>query len=209
MKHSCCLFLWNSSGLTCKKTQSHLGFLCTSTHGANLTHARVLISVLFLCCHFITWTPVPCVMYEKLQMKFYLEKYPWLANSHWWSFFLSWGGVLFLFMRERITVTQSAKDPLSQSPCTVPEALKCFSSLLILNFPFTSASTSSKNGQVHDSILKRLVTLYLLKFAAFAWVVHLLEAQCASDAEMRSRNVAWINFSFLIIKENWILSFLG
>jgi len=77
-------------------------------------------------------------------------------------------------MRERITVTQSAKDPLSQSPCTVPEALKCFSSLLILNFPFTSASTSSKNGQVHDSILKRLVTLYLLKFAAFAWVVHLL-----------------------------------
>lgn len=110
MKHSCCLFLWNSSGLTCKKTQSHLGFLCTSTHGANLTHARVLISVLFLCCHFITWTPVPCVMYEKLQMKFYLEKYPWLANSHWWSFFLSWGGVLFLFMRERISY------PVSQRP---------------------------------------------------------------------------------------------
>ena len=73
-------------------------------------------------------------------------------------------------MRERSTVTQSAKDPLSQSPCTVPKALKCFSSLLILNFPFTSASTSSKNGQVHDSILKQLVTLYLLKFAAFAWV---------------------------------------
>lgn len=144
-------------------------------------------------------------MYEKLQMKFYLEKYPWLANSHWWSFFLSWGGVLFLFTREGITITQSAKDPLSQSLCTVPKALTCFSSLLILNFPFTSASTSSKNGQVHDSILKWLVTLYLLTFAASAWLVHLMEAQCSSDAKTRSknviRNVPWINFSFLIIKE--------
>ena len=58
---------------------------------------------------------------------------------------------------------------------------------------------------MHDSILKQLVTLYLLKFAAFAWVVQLLKAQCASDAETRSRNVAWINFSFLIIKENNIV----
>ena len=174
MKRSCCLFLWNSSGLTCKKTQSHLGLLCTSTHGANLAHARVLISVLSLCCHFITWTPVPCVMYEKLQMQFYLEKYPWLTNSHRWSFFLSWAGILFLLMKERITVTQSAKDPLSQSPCTVSKALKCFSGLLILNFPFTSTSTSSKDGQVHDSIWKRLVTPYLLKFAASAGLVHLM-----------------------------------
>lgn len=73
-------------------------------------------------------------------------------------------------LESEFSVTQADKGHLNQSPCPVPKALKCFSILLILNFPLTSISTFSKNGQMHYSLLKWLVTCVSSKICHPWWV---------------------------------------
>lgn len=145
-------FLWNSSGLTCKKTV--------------LSWISQWVSCFCFCHHhFITWTLV-LVLY--IFLKIHKEILLWnrvltckLILAVFVSFLSISSMFLFLwpqptlditiipFLRIRILcyVTQAVKQSLSQSLCGVPKALKCFSNLMILNFSLTNTSASSKNHQ--------------------------------------------------------------
>lgn len=164
--HSCYkVLLSSSSGLTCKKTQSHVGFLCTSTYDTNFSHARLSMSILFLLLpvHYLGHL---CLVWYMKHSQINSTWKRFLADSYWWPLFHSFVGVQHLFPLVPPTLNSThipflrvrIQPKPSQSPCSMLKALKCFSRLMILNFSLTKISASSKNGQTHCSILKWLVT---------------------------------------------------
>lgn len=138
--HSCYkVLLSSSSGLNCKKTQSSLGFLCTSTYGTNRSHARLSMSILFLMLP-LRYLGHLCLVWcmKNSQTNSTWKWIPGLLThlAGFFPLFLSFVGVQHLF----------------------PMLPPTLNSTRIPYFASTEISATSKKGETQCSILKWLVT---------------------------------------------------